>query len=144
MIKMSQLLMIFFFFSKCRLLHCHLCRGQFVLNTWQEQEQNKPLKQWERKKILHPVARKYLRGQVTARQVGGVAAVLHFAAHNVVAVVTLWDLILRIYTDLWGAISQMYEHCTYSDKKKKSLLNSKTRGEDKFYIKVKDLWTVWE
>lgn len=37
---------------------------------------------------------------MTARQVGVVAGVLHFAAHNVVAVVTLGDMILGIDTDL--------------------------------------------
>lgn len=53
-----------------------------------------------REEVLFFVGRKYLRGQVTAGQVGVVAGVLHFTAHNVVAVVTLWDMILGIDTDL--------------------------------------------
>lgn len=32
---------------------------------------------------------------------GVVAIVAHITAHDVVAVVTFWDLILWIYTDLW-------------------------------------------
>lgn len=43
----------------------------------------------------------YLRWHVTTWQVGVVASVANITAHNVVAVVTFWDLILRIYTDLW-------------------------------------------
>lgn len=67
----------------------------------------------ERKKLLLPAARRYSRGQVTAGQVGVVAGVLHFTAHNVVAVVTLWDLILGVYTDLQGALRQRHELCTF-------------------------------
>lgn len=43
----------------------------------------------------------HLRRQVTAWHVGVVARVLDVTAHNVVAVVTFWDLVVRIHTDLW-------------------------------------------
>lgn len=144
MIKMSRLLLIFFFFSTRRLLHCHLCRGQFVLNTWQEQEQKKQLKQWERKNIFAPCCKKILTrtsDSQTGRRSGRCTA-LHSAqccccSHS----------LGRDTGDLhWPVRSNKANVWTLHLFwwKKINLLNSKTRGEDKFYVKVKDLWTVWE
>lgn len=52
---------------------------------------------------------------MTSGQMGVVAGVLHLAAHNVVAVVALWDVILGIHTDLWGATRHMHHLCAQSD-----------------------------
>lgn len=88
----------------CRGLHClfllrSLCSQYLVrLRTSTKQTINKVTEE-----VLLSDGRKHLRGQVTAGQVGVVAGVLHFTAHNVVAVVTLRDLILGVDTDLEGA-----------------------------------------
>lgn len=52
--------------------------------------------------MLHNgVVARHLRGQVTARHVGVVARVLNVTAHDVVAVVAFWDLVVRVHADLW-------------------------------------------
>lgn len=80
---------------------------------------------------------RYLRWHVTAWHVGVVAIVAHITAHDVVAVVTFWDLIVWIYTDLWRTTRYNIHTAKYTFRKKKSITqleNKRFRLDDYFDV----------
>lgn len=74
-------------------------------NTW-EKEKKKHHEGWQTTQDMSkkPLSLKpwYSRWHVTTGHGGVVASVLNVTAHNIVAVVWFWDVIIWIYADLWG------------------------------------------